>query len=579
MDKKTHKTLSLITISVLIASACQTTSNIVTAVSKTPTSSNPVLTATASQIPIPTAVIPPTLEPTPDIETPIFEGFNRVEILPNNFFIAYQPPPGNVYDSLSVTGSGGGEKEECSTTPLVRISPKSISFGIGGPGVLEICHFPLNEDVTLTLTQPNGKIVTTSIYNDYKETQFCLPGTSILESGKYKLEATSSGWAKAELNFIIKPPKDMQLFFPKTYVSVSSDNYFCIGEFNSGEPTAIYFRGLKPNETRQMLLYRESGFFDVSYFTTWTITADENGNVVEYIDEPILDINTSSSHYRIIDFDPNIDFEQSPFYHTGGGGLNFSIVNSQFPTPTPFPTKIFQSTWVQIPHGSFLMGASPDDANAEDVEKPRNFLVLNEYWIQQTEVTNANYAECVEIKKCTEPQSKESNTRPEYYGNLKYNNFPVIYVTYKQAQQYCASINGRLPTEAEWEKATRSIVPNNEIFPWSLNIRKPSEEVANFGNIWQDTVIVGSYEPEPGFFTDNISDMAGNVWEWVEDWYDVYPGGDSQTDKNFGEKFRVIRGGSYASAPEFLRISNRFYKDPNESSDSVGFRCVKDTVP
>lgn len=580
MNENIHKTLSLIILSFLITSACQTTSNMVTSVSNTPTIT-PVITATASQIPIPTPVIPPTLGPTPDITPPAFEGFNRVEILPNNFFIAYQPPPGNVYDSLSITGSGGGEEEKCSTTPLVRISPKSISYGIGGPGVLEICHFPLWEDVTITLTQPSGKIVTTSIYNDYKETQFCLPGTSVLEPGKYKLEATALGWAKAELNFTIKPPKDIQVYFPKNYVFVSGGSLFCAGGFNSDEPTAIYFRGLRANETRQMLLYRGGGFDELTYTTTWTITADENGNFVAYIVKPMLDMNTSASWYRMIEFDPNLDFEHSSSI-TSRGGLEFGIINSQFPTPTPSgantPTPP-EAKWVKIPHGSFLMGASPSDINAEVVEKPRNFLVLNEYWIQKTEVTNANYAECVKANKCTPPQQTISKTRATYYGNPKYNNYPVIFVNHAQAQQYCKWVDGRLPTEAEWEKAARSIYPSNEIYPWSTTVRNPNEDVANFGNIWNDTLPVGSHNIRPGFFTDEIKDMAGNVWEWVEDWYDVYPGGDPQADKSFGEKFRVIRGGSFASAPEFLRLSNRFHKDPNEASDTVGFRCVRDTAP
>lgn len=581
MQINVRRWFQLAAIVFLFVPACQTTSN-TPVITHLPVTETPVATATSSPVPIPTPKIPPTLGPTPDITLPIFEGFGRVELLPDNFFIAYQAPPGNIYKSLSITGSGGGEEEKCGTTPLVRISPRSISFGIGGPGVLEICHFPLNEDVTITLTQPNGKVVTTSIYNDYKETRFCLPGTSVLENGKYKLEATSLGWAKAELTFIIKPPKDIQVFFPKTSVSVSGDNYFCEGEFNSDEPTAIYFRGLKPNETRQMLLYRSSGFFDVLYSTTWKITADGNGNVVEFITEPILDNNTSMSHYRIIEFEPNINFDQSPFYYTGRGGLNFRIINSQIPTPTPLGggNKIpFEPKWIQIPAGSFLMGASPKDPNAEPIEKPQHSLTLPDYWIQVHETTNANYAQCVEAKKCISPQSTKSSTKSEYHGNPKYANYPVIYVTYNQAQEYCEWIGGKLPTEAEWEKAARSVYPKNEIFPWSTSVSEPNEDVANFGKIWHDTLWVGNYEARPGFFEGGLKDMAGNVWEWVEDWYKAYPDGNPKADKNFGEKFRVVRGGSFASDPVFLRISNRFYKDPNEASDSVGFRCVRTTAP
>lgn len=581
MQINVRRWFQLAAIVFLFIPACQTTSN-TPVTTHLPVTDAPVVTATSSPIPIPTAIIPPTLEPTPNITPPTFEGFNRVEILPNNFLIAYQPPPGNVYDSISIAGSGGGEEDECSKAPLVRISPRSRFLGIGGPGVFELCHFPLGEDVTINLTQPNGKVTTITVYNDYKETQFCLPGPSVVEPGKYKLEATSMNWAKDELDFVLKSPKEMTVYFPNLYAASDANYSWCEGEFSLDDSTAIYFRGLSPNETMQLLLYkyRSQGIGEYIYATTWTVTADENGNVVEYIAKPTLDTNTSITSYRIVKYNPNIDFDQVPFMYAGRGGLDFNVINSKIPTPTPplmaDPTIPLEPKWIQIPAGSFLMGASPKDANAEEIEKPQHSVTLPNYWILETEVTNENYAQCVKDNKCTSPQEKSSNTRPEYFGNPKYSNFPVVYVTYDQAQAYCKSIDGKLPTEAEWEKAARAFFPNNELYPW-YGAGKPNEDIANFGNIWHDTLSVSS-----GYYVgygDHPRNMAGNVWEWVEDWYKAYSGGNPKADKDFGEKFRVLRGGSFASDPEFLRISNRFYKDPSEASDSVGFRCVRTTAP
>lgn len=576
MDKKTfYKIISLIIMSFLITSACNTTTNVITTVTSTP-SINPVVTSTASQIPIPSAVIPPTLEPTPDIEPPTFEGFNRVEILPNNFFIAYQPPPGNIFESFAIGGSGGGEEKQCSSTPLIRLAPKppdTEKDRIGGPGALELCHFPLGEDVEIKITNPSGDVFTFTIINNYKITRFCLPGASILQNGEYRLEA-SSLWANAALNFTLQKPEKMTVYFPETFAEGNDDFARCVGGINTGSSSAIYFRGLESNKSIQLLLYYEDQGY-LLYKTTWEITPDNNGNVVEYIENPQIDSYQYSFSVNV--YNPNSNDDTG----LGDGRFSFIATNSSLPTPTPFsqpfPTEVLQPEWIQISAGSFLMGASPNDPMAEPTEKPQHYVSPKEYWIQDIEVTNANYSTCVESGKCTPPQSNRSKTRTEYYGNPKYANFPVIYVTYEQAEQYCSAINGRLPTEAEWEKAARAFFPKNEIYPWQLGAGQPNEDIANFGNIWHDTLWVtwGYYDG----YGDHPRNMAGNVWEWVEDWYFAYPGTDLKADQNYGEKFRVIRGGSFASGAKFLRISNRFYKDPNEASDSVGFRCVRDTAP
>ena len=249
------------------------------------------------------------------------------------------------------------------------------------------------------------------------------------------------------------------------------------------------------------------------------------------------------------------------------------------PTETPQPTRVPNVVrdidgmqMVHIPAGEFTMGST----RAEN-EQPVRQVYLDAFWIDMYEVTNQQYALCIEAGACTDPAFDYSSTRDSYYNNPDYANYPVIYVTWPQAQTYCGWAGGRLPSEAEWEKAARGATDERS-YPWGN--QAPDCNLVNFGGdegCVADTSAVGAF-PE-GVSPYGVMDMSGNVWEWVADWYDENFYANSPLENPQGPADglqRVLRGGSWYKFANAIRVSYREVNVPEGRWNHLGFRCAAD---
>jgi formylglycine-generating enzyme required for sulfatase activity/serine/threonine protein kinase len=251
------------------------------------------------------------------------------------------------------------------------------------------------------------------------------------------------------------------------------------------------------------------------------------------------------------------------------------------PTPvTPYPAEIQDPRGIimrLVPEGEFMMGSISGNID----EKPVLTVYLNAFYIDRREVTNASYKLCVDAGNCKPPKQNSSYTHPSYYGNPVYANFPVIYVDWNMATTYCEWRSARLPTEAEWEKAASwdNEKQKKNDYPWGEEL---SCIYANYGktnedSCKRDTTAVGSYENGQGPY--GVYDMAGNVEEWVADWYDsnYYSTlGESVFDPKgpVDGKVRVLRGGSWTFPDNDVRTSNRNGADSALNTYYIGFRCA-----
>ena len=248
---------------------------------------------------------------------------------------------------------------------------------------------------------------------------------------------------------------------------------------------------------------------------------------------------------------------------------------------------------VYVPEGEFLMGSEDDDAS--DDEKPEHMVNLDAYWLYQHEVTNSQFAAFVETNG-HQSSAEEAGwawvwdgsdwlqTDGAYWGApegpgssvVGREDHPVVQVSWFDATSYCEWAGGRLPTEAEWEKAARGT--DGRKYPWGDH--DPNCSLANLGYCVGGTSPVGSYPS--GASPYGALDMAGNVWEWVADWYDniyyVRSSYENPTGPTSGEH-RILRGGSHFTDGEYLRVSTRLGDPPDILCNRYGFRCLLIEAP
>lgn len=258
--------------------------------------------------------------------------------------------------------------------------------------------------------------------------------------------------------------------------------------------------------------------------------------------------------------------------HTITCKLSDYIDTSQTVTIVPGQTRNVHISlpymWVDIPAGCFDMG---DHFTTSSDSIPVHRVCVSSFKIQPYEVTNKEYKSCVDAGRCEAPDDSISYTRNSYYGNSAYDDYPVIYVNWHKAKTYCEWKGGRLPTEAEWEYAARGGL-HGKRYAWG-NVA-PTCSQANYLGCLGDTNKVGSY-PANGY---GLYDVAGNVREWCNDWYDnnyyVYSTQQDPTGPINGTE-RVLRGSSCFFKANTFIVSYRDRYVPLDIDWDVGFRCAK----
>lgn len=225
--------------------------------------------------------------------------------------------------------------------------------------------------------------------------------------------------------------------------------------------------------------------------------------------------------------------------------------------------------WATIPEGEFFMGSLETDVSADPDEKPQHPVYLDVFQIMPHEVTNWEYTQCILAEVCKSPNK-------DTFDKTEYGDFPVAGVDWQDANIFCDWIGGRLPTEAEWEKAARGGL-EGKLYPWG-----DEELTCELANYWggstgcvSDFTPVGNYAPN-GY---GLFDMAGNVSEWVMDEYswDYYSYSPYENPQGPQSFFRahVVRNGAWTEKEWHQRSAYRGWELPDYRGIALGFRCAR----
>jgi len=267
-----------------------------------------------------------------------------------------------------------------------------------------------------------------------------------------------------------------------------------------------------------------------------------------------------------VQFRPNPDFENFTYHHNDTD----------------------HALLVMIPAGKFKMGASPEDKNAKSDESPLHEVYLDTYYITIYEVSNSQFKNFVD-KTGYYTTAEKLGAKPIWNNNSIHARMdgPVTYLSHEDALSYCKWVNGRLPTEAEWEKAARG-TKDARIYPWGNEFKKNyfNSEMLDY-SLWKSVrprncshrtlCISGRFAESRSPYL--VEDMIGNAWEWTADWYspDYYKVSPYKNPKGpeKGEE-KVLKGGGMSSNPINYRISERKHDLPRSFERDYSFRYVMD---
>jgi formylglycine-generating enzyme required for sulfatase activity len=227
--------------------------------------------------------------------------------------------------------------------------------------------------------------------------------------------------------------------------------------------------------------------------------------------------------------------------------------------------QIDQQLIVLVPSGEFIMGSDEENEIPPHNYQKEERVTLGAFWIYQTEVTNRQFVKFLNSDVIHEWMGKSPNDVPIYEDNgvwfVKdgFENFPVHFVNFEAAENYCRWAGGRLPTNAEWEKAARG--PEGRLYPWGDNVENVCD-LANSSSCFAGLVEVGSFPK--GASPYGVLNMAGNVMEWVDGWW------------NEGREVRGAKGTAPFSPLVPMYVQTGYFGPPGNWFEYVGFRCVVD---
>ncbi len=236
------------------------------------------------------------------------------------------------------------------------------------------------------------------------------------------------------------------------------------------------------------------------------------------------------------------------------------------PEPTSNEAPINEEM-VTIPAGPFLRGTT----NGGFDEQPQRTIYLDTFSIDRYEVTNYQYQQFVLATghRKAGPPSRYAKS----IGRMRGPNQPVVYVSWDDATEYCRWAGKRLPTEAEWEKAMRG--SDGRLWPWGDHERPNGANWDRVQDGYEVTARVGTFQTDKSPY--GVMDGAGNVMEWVNDWYQESYYKDSPEKNPMSPEYgtyRVMRGGGYTTTGADLRITSRSKMVPDFRDETIGFRCA-----